>query len=144
MNISYADIFSKCQDLSSFEGRRLKDVNGESLYPIVHITEQDEPLILSLVAQGLASIHASSRYAFDDITYNTNGATVTFVDGNAKNISGDATKVLSECVAMYVMQQWLLDKDETRAKAYELMFTNMLGSFTRLAYRKHAPDLNNY
>lgn len=144
MNILNADIFNKCQDLSSFEGRRIKDAQGQSLYPIVHITEQDKPYIDILTSEAMSAVHASARYAFADVSYDNSGINVTFVDGNAKNVSGDVEKVLTECIAMYVMQQWLSDKDETRSKAYELIYTNMLASFTRLAYRKHAPNLSDY
>lgn len=144
MDILLTDIFSQCQDLSSFEGRRIKDAQGQSLYPIVHITEQDKPLIDVHIHGAMSTIHAGARYAISDVSYDDTSISITFVDGNAKNISGDAEKVLKECISMYVMQHWLEDKDEARSKAYELMYTNLLASFARLAYRKHAPSLEDY
>lgn len=144
MDILYEDIFDKCQGLSSFEGRRLKDASGKSMYPEVHITEQDKPLIQVLAYGAMTAVHAAARYAVEDVEYTDEGITVLFIDGNAKNVSGDAQKVLTECLSMHIMQHWLEDKEPKRSEAYGGMYQNLLASFTRLAYRKYAPSLKNY
>ena len=143
MTIAYDDIFSKCQMLSSFEGGRLTDAQGESLYPVVHITDQDKPLIKHLTGQAMTAVHAAARYAFEDVSQGDE-ISIALLAGNAKVSSSDAQKTLEECLAMYVMQYWLENKEPERSKAYGTMFENMLGAFTRLAYRKHAPSLNDY
>lgn len=146
MDITYESIIEQCKTLSSFEGSRLTDAQGESLYPIVRITEQDEPLIKSYAEQAVEHIHASARYAIGNVSYSdATKITLTYNAGNALgNVPNDTAKVLNECIAMYVMQKWLENKSEERAKAYELMFTNLLATFKMLAHNKPKPSLSNY
>jgi len=142
--ITYNSILSMCRELSSFEGRRLIDSQGESIYPEVLITAQDEPFITRFIKEGASAIHSAIRYALADVSADANKVSFSPVVGNGLERASDATKLLTETLAMYVMQRWLADKADDRAKAYALIYDNMLASLTRVAHRKYAPTLSDY
>lgn len=146
MLIQFENIFSKCQDLSSFEGGRLTNANGESLYDEVHITNQDRVLIHHLVDMATSTLHSSARYAFTDIMQSEDGESI-YIDlapSNALDSGEKNSKLVEETIVTFVLMKWLEDKNVERSKAYEVMFNNMLASFVRVAYRKHAPNLDDY
>ena len=140
MNIAFADIFSTCQELSEFEGRRIKDASGESLYSEVLITEQDEALVSRLAADAAYLLEARIL-SIDSSEVNpaTHDITITFVaDALLKTASEDE---VTHVIASYVLWKWLEDKDETRHKAYELIFTTALSAL-RSSIRRKRPTLS--
>ncbi len=146
MLVKFENIFGKCQDLSSFEGRRLTAANGESLYDDVHITSQDRVLIHSYVDMAVSTLQSSARYAITDIMQSENGEDI-YIDlapSNALDSGEKNIKLIEETIATFIMWKWLEDKGVERANAYKSMFENMLASFMRIAYRKHAPNLDDY
>lgn len=144
MDIAYTDIYDMCQDLSSFEGRRITNASGESMYSDVHITTQDEPFVRTFVDEAVSLVHSATRYAIRDVTRDTTKITLTPTAGSVLETSVNAKKVLTETLSMFVMRCWLEDKSAERSKAYGLMFDSMLASFVRLTYRKNAPNLSDY
>lgn len=144
MILEYDDIFDKVQMLSSYEGGRITDAQGESLYEEVHVTEQDKDRIIQLARESCTAIQAAARYAFEDVSYDATGVTMQFGTGNNMNQNSSALQVAKEVVVSYIMQHWLEDKNAERSKSWGEVFTNMLASLVRIAYRKHAPKLDDY
>lgn len=139
MDIPFADIFSTCQELSEFEGRRIKNASGESIYSEVLITEQDEALVSHLAADAAYLLEARIlSIDSSEIDPGTHDITITFAeDAQLKTASED--EVL-HVIASYVLWKWLEDKDETRHKAYELIFTTALNAL-RGSIRRKRPTL---
>lgn len=144
MNIKYEDIYAKCRDLSSVEGRRIVNAEGESLYDIVHLTEQDKPIVNTMADEAASVVQAAMRYAITDIVYDAEGGTITFVEGNVLNKKSNADKLMMEAISAYVMMRWLDDKSRERSDAYKLIYENMLAAYVRTAYSKQAPKLSDY
>lgn len=144
MTIELTDILTQVQMLSAFEGRRIVDANGQSMFEEVLVTEQDSDFISHLVDDCCTAIHAAARYAFNEVVYDDGEVTLTFNHRSAMAESASAEKVATEVVSAYVMQHWLEDKSAERSKAYEQMFADLLASLVRLAHSKRAPKLEDY
>ena len=142
--IYYEEIYDKCRDLSSAEGRRIMDAEGKSLYEAVHLTAQDKPLVFTMADEAASMVQAALRYAITDIAYDPDGGTITFVEGNALNKRSNADKLMLEALSAYVMMRWLDDKSRERSDAYKLIYENMLAAYVRTAYSKQAPKLSDY
>lgn len=137
IEISFAEIFQKAQDLSSYEGRTLRDENGDSLYPSVHLTEQDEPIVIGYVAHGLPQIASALRIAVTSAVQGADGgALISLVTDRTLNTGACSKPSFIEMLAAYVMYMWLQDKDATRSEAYKLIFGNMVDAVKSTISRK--------
>lgn len=116
MTIIFDNIYNRCQELSSYEGRSITNGEGESLYSQVHITSQDKPLLKSLAYS--ASIQANARLS------STTGS-ITLDMNSAHSSSTGTQKLVEEVLVAAVMSLWLEDKSQTRSQAYGLMFSQM-------------------
>lgn len=148
MVITFQSIYEQAEELSIFEGRRIRDAQGESLYSTIAITEQDKPIVARYAADAAYLLEARVL-AIDSVTIGTpSGSTATADNAHDITISfvSDAnllTNVDNETrsvITAYVMWQWLSDKDETRHKAYELIFTTALSAL-RSSIKRKRPTL---
>ena len=137
MGITFEDIFSQSQDLSSYEGRTIVNGDGESMYESVHLTEQDMPIVNVSISHALSQIAAALRLVINDVARTADGGVViTLVKDRTLNVGGCTDKAMKELLASYVMYEWLQDKSETRSEAYKLIFENMLAAIRSTISRK--------
>ena len=137
MTICFSCIFSKCQDLSSYEGRNLSDAEGRNLYDLVHLTDQDKFLVHTYATQAVTMIEAELRGIIQSTEYVEDEDDLfifNFLDD--RYLYKEIEKQMTETIASYVMQQWLLDKGQARAEAYKLIFASMIAALKRAAVKK--------
>ena len=120
MVIEFDSMFTRCQELSSFEGRRLTDGQGNSLYADTHITEQDKPLIQTLVRKAVEMANSRLSSSVGDIAFSTT---------HSQQEQTRAQKLLEEIVTAYVMYLWLEDKSKERSNCYKEMTEQMTAAF---------------
>lgn len=135
MTINYSDIFEKAQMFSSFEGGRLYDGNGETLFPVVNITDQDSDLISEYSKQAVNQIASTLRFAIDSTTITDSVYTLTFVTDTALNTNRNTTQHIQEAIVAYVMEKWLENKSPERSASYKQIFTDMLGTLVHATNR---------
>lgn len=127
MKLTYNNIFNRCQDISSYEGGRIVDDKGDSMYSVVHMTEQDKPLIEEYVKQSVESIRTQLYYAIDSISEDAEGVSISFISDQRLNAdTAEARKSTESVITSYVMWQWLADKSDERAKAWSEIYNEML------------------
>lgn len=120
MDIEFDSMFTRCQELSSFEGRRLTDGQGNSMYEQAHITDQDKPLIQGMVRKAVEMANSRLSSSVGEI-----GFSLT----TSQQVQTGALKLLEEIVAAYVMYLWLEDKSKERSDCYLAMTEQMMSAF---------------
>lgn len=116
MNLILANIYKKCEALSSFEGRNITDGEGETAYQTVHITQQDKPFIYRLVRLQTEEAGRAIRSCAGELVLD---------EESAETESSGDSKIVEELVATGVIASWLEDKSAERSSAYRNMFYNM-------------------
>ena len=104
-------MFTRCQELSSFEGRRLTDGQGNSMYEQAHITDQDKPLIQGMVRKAVEMANSRLSSSVGEIGFSLTPSQQV------------------EIVAAYVMYLWLEDKSKERSDCYLAMTEQMVSAF---------------
>ncbi len=115
MELYRKNIYAKCRLLSSFEGGRLTDGQGESMYAQVHMTDQDTPLIDGLTDKGAEWLNGRFSSTLGGVSLND------AVPGETRG----AQKMAEEIVAARVMAGWLEDKSKERSESYARMADQM-------------------
>ena len=156
VKFKYEDIFSQCEQLSSFEARGKVDANGNSRYLDIHIGEVDRLLVDQYITQAVINLQeAFSRMIVSTIpnagvveTTTEDGKTTTeeipgftwvMRDDSRWNGAKAFTKHTAEAIASYVLAQWLSDKLPERVQFYEGLFTSSLAMASKNLFTKQAP-----
>lgn len=141
MDITFSSLYTRCQDLSSYEaGKGLAD---DALYPLIHITERDKMVLLPWAQSGIEVLTALIGSAVEDVELEDETFHITFVPDEhiSKNIS-KAKKPIEEIITCFMLAKWLENKIEDRSKAYMLMFNDLSNALIKRIYRKPQPKLN--
>lgn len=149
VKFKYEDIFSQCEQLSSFEARGKVDANGNSRYLDIHIGEVDRLLVDQYITQAVINLQeAFSRMIVSTIpnagivettTEEIPGFTWVMRDDSRWNGAKAFTKHTAEAIASYVLSQWLSDKLPERVQFYEGLFTSSLAMASKNLFTKQAP-----
>lgn len=104
---------------SSFEGGRLTDGQGESLYAQTRITDQDSPLISDMIDRAVEQLNGQFSSTLGEVALKNDM-------GNTEAEESTGTqKVVEELVATNVMARWLEDKSKERSESYARMYSQM-------------------
>lgn len=148
--IAAEDVAKKCVDLSSYEGRRLTDGSGNSLYEAVHITEQDYDLIDEYTREAAHMLSANARYVIADLNiedwdsdHDQRELEFACVSSRLAD-TAQYSQIMLDFIALFAMYKWLEDKAKDRSEAYKLMADNMMTAFIRQSHKKPKPNLEDY
>lgn len=143
MKLTYSDIISRCKDISAYEGGRINDANGNSMFSIVRITEQDYDLLKEFVKQSATTISEIIRFAIEDTQFDATGVTFTFLsDTRLHGDCNDTEEAIEGTIVSYVMTQWLSNKSTERTKAWSEIYAEQIRLLPR-AFKKKRPTLDN-
>lgn len=125
MKIEFANIWEKACRLSRFEGRRMTDAQGESMYDAVALDDRDAPFAYDFVRRAAATLGAALGHVVESCTEGGDGGVeVVFVD--EKRLRVPDVDTLAMLMAVRVMEQWLADKSKERSTYYGEMFAEVL------------------
>lgn len=142
--IKYEEVFEGCKKLTSFEGREAVSPTGESLYPELHLTEQDKDLLNDYAKQGAHEIEQVLTRYVSVSTIGTNGITLTIDPIDTRRISrGTIDSMVHETVCAFVMSQWLSNRLPQRVEFYNNLFAEMCKSILSGIATKRKPTLND-
>lgn len=140
MTISFASIFTRCQNASSYEGQRLRDSEGKSLYEVVHITEIDKTLIYEYALECAGLIAKELRFALEGVSYVDKGDTtfnfITDLSLHGRTDDTNMKKDIEGTITAYVMWTWLSNKDTNRSNVWHAIYDTMFKSLPRGIYRR--------
>lgn len=136
----YSDIMEQCVMLSQFEGRDYRSEDGESLYSVVKITEQDKPLVLGYIQEGAHRLEelidrmvSATSYTDDGFEWNLRTEETRF------NPSKDFGKNAEDAMKCYAMSLWLDGRKNGRKDWYMDMYTELSVLCRNAVMRKMPP-----
>ena len=136
----YADIVSRCVMLSQFEGRDYYADNGESLYPLVKITEQDKPLIITYIEEGAHRLEEQIERIVSSSSYTEDGFEwVLRTEETRWNADKDFEANATDALKSYAMSLWLDGRKSDRKDWYMNQYTELSALCQRSIMRKSAP-----
>lgn len=146
IDIRYADVMEQLRKLSSFEGREVVDASGNSKYPELHITGQDEDLLKDYAKQGAGELVALLGSIVAADMYDTEGIKIELGQLDCTRFSSDMMAQLSrEAVSAYAMSKWMhLHRETERTEFYNGLFDDMVEACKRTTYKKRKPSLDIY
>ena len=144
LSLIISDILDDCVALSSYEGRRLTDGSGNSLYEVVHITTQDTDFVTRHILTAADMLFAHARYVLRDMEVTGTAILFSYEPSSGIASLSNREKLIREILSSHAMMLWLADKSPERSEAYKLMTENLLASFDRSAHRKVKPNLEDY
>lgn len=130
VTITYASIIDRCKMLSAFEGGEATAGDGQSRFPDIIITRQDEPLVKSYIDQAvqqtynkLEKIIASTSSALTDALSWTLRSDTLWPEAKSGR---QLDRHIEETIVAWTMQCWLDYKHSERSKFYGEMFINYI------------------
>lgn len=140
VRIKYEDIISRCEQLSSFEGRGKVDANGESRFLEIHINEIDKLLIMQYILQARGVLENGMQRMIDDVVEIKDQAFVWKVRSDSRwKPTETFQRHIKEALVSYAMAEWLRGRLDDRVPFYESLFTNSSTLATKNIFTKQAP-----
>lgn len=126
--------------LSQFEGRDYYSENGDSLYSLVKITEQDRPLLLSYIEEGAHRLEESMERMVSASTYTDDGFEWDLRTEETRwNADKDFGRNMTDALKSYAMSLWLDGRKSDRKEWYMSLFSDMTDLCRKSIMRKSAP-----
>lgn len=140
--ISNSDIINRCKLLSAFDARESFTASGERNFKQMKVTDQENSLLTLYIGQASHAVASALSYAIADVMAGDNNVNFSITDGHtAENKTASLKTSIEETIVAYTMQRWYEDKSPERSKAYNALYTDMLGATKALAFKSEKPVL---
>jgi len=136
----YSDIMEQCVMLSQFEGRDYYSEDGESLYHVVKITEQDRPLVLGYIQEGAHRLEDMLERMISGSSYTEDGFEWELRTEETRwNADKHLAENMTDALKCYAMSCWLDGRKSNRTEWYTNMYAEMSSLCQKSVMRKLPP-----